>query len=84
MTLGHGTSTVRLRAGSLIRDDGVEPLHLPCPRERSDELSAVRGWLRANAPRIEACDRAPAEPVDGGAAIARIQLRIRAAGEGRA
>jgi DNA polymerase-3 subunit epsilon len=84
LTLRHGTSDVRLRAGSLIRDDGAERLHLPCPRERADELSAVRGWLRANAPRVEACDRAPAEPVDGGAAIARIQSRIRAAGEDRA
>jgi hypothetical protein len=74
---------MRLRSGALLRGDGAEPLDLPYPRERADELAAVRGWLRANHPQVEACDHALAEPVDGGAAIARIQARIRAAGEGR-
>ena len=59
------------------------PLAAPCPRERADELAAVRSWIRANHPRVESCDRPLAEPVDGGAAIARIQARVRAAGEGR-
>jgi hypothetical protein len=76
-------STVRFVGGSMIRGDAPEPLPLPCPRERADELAAVRAWIRANHPRVEACGRPLAEPVDGGAAIARIQARVRAAGEGR-
>ena len=78
-----GGATIRFVDGSLARGDDAEPLAMPCSRERADELAAVRGWFRANHPRVEACDRAPAEPVDGGAAIARIQTRVREAGEGR-
>ena len=78
-----GPATIRFLDGAMVRGDGAEPLVVPCPRERSDELAAVRGWIRANHPRVEACGRPLAEPVDGGAAIARIQARVRAAGEGR-
>ena len=76
-------STIRFIDGALVRDDGAEPLAIPCSRERADELAAVRSWMRANRPRVEECGRPPAEPVDGGAAIARIRARVRAAGEGR-
>jgi DNA polymerase-3 subunit epsilon len=59
--------------GALARaDDIVEPIPLPCPRERADELSAVRSWLARNPVRIVACDAPLAEPVDGGARLARI------------
>jgi DNA polymerase-3 subunit epsilon len=76
-------STIRFIDGAMVRGDGAGPLAIPCSRERADELAAVRTWMRANRPRVEACGRPPAEPVDGGAAIARIQARVRAAGEGR-
>ncbi len=76
-------ATIRFVEGSLVRGDEAEPLPVPCSRERADELAAVRGWFRANHPRVEACGRPLAEPVDGGAAIARIQTRVREAGEGR-
>ena len=76
-------ATVRLLHGSMVRGDEGEALEHPCPRERADELAAVRGWIRANHPRVEACGRPLAEPVDGGAAIARIQARVRAAREAR-
>ena len=76
-------SAVRFDDGALVRGDDAEPLAVPCARERADELSAVRGWFRANHPRLESCERPLAEPVDGGAAIARIQAQVRAAGEGR-
>jgi DNA polymerase III subunit epsilon len=77
-------SMIRFVGGSMLRGDAAsEPLPLPCPRERADELAAVRAWIRANHPRVEACGRPLAEPVDGGAAIARIQARVRAAGDGR-
>jgi DNA polymerase III subunit epsilon len=75
------TPAIRLVGGALVRGDVAEPLAVPCPRERADELAAVRAWIRANHPRVEACGRALAEPVDGGAALARIQARVRAAGE---
>ena len=80
---GAGTAA-RFDGGALIRGGDDEPLAVPCARERADELSAVRGWFRANHPRLESCDRPLAEPVDGGAALARILKRVKAAGEGRA
>ena len=60
--------------GALARADepDVEPIPVPCPRERADELSAVRSWLARNPVRLVACDAPLAEPVDGGARIARI------------
>jgi DNA polymerase-3 subunit epsilon len=89
--IGAGALTVRDSAGAaipfdrgaMVRGDVDEAIDVPCPRDRADELAAVRGWIRTNRPRVEACSRSLAEPVDGGAAIARIQARVRAAGEGR-
>ncbi len=65
--------------GALARagDDAPEPIPLPCPRERADELSAVRSWLSKHPVRVLACDAPLSEPVDGGARIARILRRIR-------
>jgi hypothetical protein len=67
---------LRLNGGAL--GDGA-PIALPCPRDRADELSAVRSWLGRNRVGIDACDRPPTEPVDGGAAIASILQRVREA-----
>ncbi len=83
VTTSRGGDEIRFSSAALLRGDGAEPFPSPCPRERSDELSAVRSWFRADRPRVVRCDRAPAEPVDGGAAIARVLTRTRAAGEGR-
>jgi hypothetical protein len=65
--------------GALARagETDVEPIPAPCPRERADELSAVRSWLAHNPVRLLACDTPLAEPVDGGATIARILLWTR-------
>jgi DNA polymerase-3 subunit epsilon len=76
----HDGRRIRLVGGAPVLGEGVEPFILPCPRERADELAAVRGWLRANLPGIVACERAPAEPVAGGAALARVNERLRALG----
>ena len=59
----------RARAGGRRRR-GADPA--PCPRERADELSAVRSWLAHHPVRLVACDVPLAEPVDGGARIARL------------
>ena len=69
-----------LRSGSLVRDDDdAEGIGVVCARERADELSAVRSWLARNPLAIEAADRPPAEPVDGGATLARLLGAMRAA-----
>jgi DNA polymerase-3 subunit epsilon len=74
------TGSVRFAAGSLVRDgEEPDPLSHPPPRERADELAAVRSWLAASDVRLEAADRAPAEPVAGGAALHRLLDRLRAA-----
>jgi hypothetical protein len=75
---GDGRS-IRLVGGALARDaQAPEPFPLPCPRERADELAVVRSWLRTNVARVVACDRPLDEPVDGGAALARVTARLRA------
>ena len=43
----------RLRRGGLIRNSDDEPLGAPCPRERADELSALRAWVARNEVRVE-------------------------------
>ena len=71
---------LRLDHGSLQTPGAAgEPLDVPCPRERADELAAVRSWVAKHRPRVTACDRAPSEPVDGGAALARVLQRTREA-----
>ncbi|MGZ8603097.1 MAG: DEDD exonuclease domain-containing protein [Actinomycetota bacterium] len=83
LRVGDGGS-LRFDQGAL-RTPGAagEPLTAPCPRERADELAAVRSWVAKHRPRVTACDRAPAEPVDGGAALARVLLLTREASGNR-
>ncbi len=69
---------VRVRRGTLVRGDDAEPLEAPCPRERADELAALRAWIARIGPRIESTDAPLAEPVDGGAALHRLRARLRA------
>src|SRR5439155_120274 len=80
--IGAGRLTIRDAEGRILRFRGgaletenqaADAIPLPCPRERSDELAAVRSWLQRNAVTVEACDRPPAERVEGGAALARMQ-----------
>ncbi len=84
LTIDDDGHLLRFSGGALVGAEPAEPFGHPCKRERSDELSVIRTWFRTHPPRVLACDRAPAEPVAGGAAIARVQARTRAAGEGRA
>jgi len=81
----HDGVRLRFDRGALTRaGEGCarqeDPLSLPCPRERADELTAVRGWLARHRVRVIAVDgHAPSEPVDGGAAIARVLAQARTA-----
>jgi DNA polymerase-3 subunit epsilon len=76
---------LRFDTGTLLLAGDARPptaprLSLPCPRDRADELAAIRSWLGRNPTRIERCDgEPPHEPVDGGAAIARILASARTA-----
>jgi DNA polymerase III subunit epsilon len=66
--------SIELEGGSL---DGAEPLSGPCPRERADELSAVRSWVTRHRPVIREATEPPAEPVEGGATLSRILTLLR-------
>ena len=70
---------LRIRGGALVRD-GTEPaIPLPCPRDRADEVAALRSWLARNPVRLLQAERPLAEPVDGGAALHRLLACLRAA-----
>lgn len=66
------------RHGALVRTPDEEPLGLPCPRDRADELSALRSWISRNPVRIEITDAPLAEPVDGGARLHGLLRALRA------
>lgn len=72
--VAEGSRSLAFVGGALARagDEDVEPILLPCPRERADELAAVRSWLAHHPVRLVACDAPLAEPVDGGARLARL------------
>ena len=84
-----GGNTLRFDRGALLPSEdrdgghtqGDAPLLLPCPRERADELAAVRSFLaRHRRYRVEACEgEPPSEIIDGGKAIARVLAKVRAA-----
>ena len=65
-------------AAGLIRNAGDEPVGAPCPRERADELSALRAWVARNQVRVESSAEPFAEPVSGGAELHRLLGTLRA------
>ncbi|MGZ8630512.1 MAG: DEDD exonuclease domain-containing protein [Actinomycetota bacterium] len=84
--LGAGHLELRTRDGRHLRFDhgslvtpgaADDAITSPCPRERADELAAVRSWLARHHTRVVVCDNPPAEPVEGGAALARVLARVR-------
>lgn len=75
---GRG-NRLRLVGGSLANNGPAAPVPRPCPRERADELAAVRTWLLRNPVRVEHVDRPLAEPVDGGGALHRLLGRLHTA-----
>jgi len=84
--LARGSIEVRDAAGPRLELtggalDGGEPVPDPCPRDRADELSAVRSWILRRKPMVETAEVPLAEPIDGGARIARL-LRVFRASRG--
>jgi DNA polymerase-3 subunit epsilon len=79
LTLRTADGEIRLAGGSLLRGDGSEPIPLPCPKGRADELAAVRSWLGRNTVTVEDADAPPSELVAGGAQLHSLVGRLRAA-----
>jgi hypothetical protein len=72
---------IRLIGGALVRGDQTAPIPDPPPRERADELAAVRSWLAAASIALERVEHPPSEPVEGGALLDAILARLRASRE---
>ena len=64
------------RSGALERRGDETGYRLPISFEVWDEVRAVLGWLRGKGARVLAAETAPAEPVAGGAALARLRVRF--------
>ncbi len=64
------------RSGALERKGDEAGYEIPIPIEVWDEVRAVVGWLRGARVRVLAADAPPSEPVDGGAALARLRRRF--------
>ena len=69
-----GGHAITLRGGTLADD----PVPVPCPRDRADELAAVRSWLGRNRITLVDADPPLAEPVDGGLELSRMLTALRA------
>ena len=77
---------LKIVAGSLETTVGEapedSPLSLPCPKERADELAALRTWLNQTARKgrlrpLALDGEPPAEPIDGGAILAKVNSQAR-------
>jgi len=69
---------LRFANGWLVREAADAGPQAPCPRERADELAAVRSWLQHHSVRVEEGGPPLAEPVDGGATLHRLLDQLRA------
>jgi DNA polymerase III subunit epsilon len=67
---------LRFRRGALVRRGDESGFSSPLSLEAVDEVGAVLGCLRGG--RVVRADRAPSEPVDGGAALADLRRRLAA------
>jgi DNA polymerase III subunit epsilon len=79
---GPAGERLELHRGALARsgEPPPDPIGSPAPRERADELAALRSWICRHPTRVEACEVPPSEPVDGGAALSRILRMMRESG----
>jgi len=70
-------------AGGVPMGAGASPVPMPVPRDRADELAAVRAWIARSRPVLQRAGCPPCEPVDGGALLHRLLRRLRDAREPR-
>jgi DNA polymerase-3 subunit epsilon len=79
-----GGDRLELRDGALIVDGDMsaEPIGAPPPRERADELAALRSWICRHRLVVESADVAPCEPPQGGRELAGVLRRLREAARG--
>jgi DNA polymerase-3 subunit epsilon len=68
---------LRFRRGALVRRGDEDGFGLPTPLDATDEVRAAVSSLRVA--RVVHADRAPAEPLDGGAELSRLRARLDAA-----
>ncbi|MEX1047875.1 MAG: DEDD exonuclease domain-containing protein [Actinomycetota bacterium] len=78
----EGGRSLRFVGGALEDGRGSEPIGRPCPRDRAEELSAVRRWLARNPVVVEEAENPPLEQVEGGALLHRLLAKLRAAERG--
>jgi hypothetical protein len=64
------------RGGALERRGDESGFGLPVPLEAADEIRAVSSWLSNAGARVVEADRAPHEPVDGGATLHSLHRRL--------
>jgi len=77
---GPANERVVLRQGSVLVGRGDDsPIGPVCPRDRADELAAVRSWVSRAGAVVVGCDPAPAERIEGGLELARILRLLRRA-----
>jgi len=69
---------IRVRGGALLRSGREEPVPYPTPRDRADEIAALRAFVARHRPRLEYADRPLVEPVEGGAELHKVLARLRA------
>jgi DNA polymerase-3 subunit epsilon len=69
---------IRVRDGALLRSGDEEAVPSPPPRERADEVAALRAFVARHRPRLDHADVPPCEPVEGGAELHRLLARLRA------
>jgi DNA polymerase-3 subunit epsilon len=78
MELRGGDGAAYTLSGAALQGSGNDAVPNPCPRERADELQAVRSWIAHNRPALKHSDHPIAEPVGGGATLHRIRTKLRA------
>ena len=73
-----GGRRIAFRDGALERRGDERGFPLPVPLEAADEVKVAGGWLAKASARVVHADTAPSEPVDGGAALARLRRLLAA------
>jgi DNA polymerase-3 subunit epsilon len=73
---------IAFRGGALERRGDETGFQFPVPLEAADEIRAVASWLSNAGTRVLEADRAPHEPVDGGATLHRLLRRLEEARRG--